>query len=131
MQKQLAALAQTVGSVFELQTITQRYGTPFAYIKGARHSNLSGSGSFAVPRIVGILVEIASAPPTPIFSGVPNYISDLGWISLGTRDGMIDEIRLTRQFQVWTPDSAPTATTVGLALREGVVAHLTELYAEP
>jgi hypothetical protein len=125
-------MSQTVGSIYELQTATQRYGEPFAYIRGARHSNLSGQGAFQVPRIVGVLVEVTAAPEdNQTFSGAPTYVSDLGWISLLTNEGMLTEIRLTRMLQVWTPPEAQLATQVGLALRDGVTVALTELYAEP
>lgn len=131
VQKQLAALSQTVASVYELQTVTQRYGTPFAYQRGARHPSLSGSGAFQVPRIVGIQCEVLDKPDDlQTFTGAPEYVSDLGWLSLLTNEGLLTEIRLTRSFQVWSPESAQLATQIGFALREGVTVAITELYAE-
>lgn len=48
-------------------------------------------------------------------------------MSVMTGDGMIEERRLTRQFQVWLPQSMPLATTFGFFLFPGVVATITEL----
>jgi hypothetical protein len=93
---------------------------------------LAASGAFAVPRLVGVQVVVTSRSNTEqTFSGVPDYIADLGWISILDDNGMIDEIRLTRSVQVWLPPKMATAKQLGLALRDGVVVSVTELEAEP
>jgi hypothetical protein len=132
IQQQLSALSQIVSQDYQLDTLQQRYQLPFAYIRGATHSGLAGSGAFAVPRLVGVqVVVVARSNTEPTFSGVPDYIADLGWISILDDNGMIDEIRLTRSVQVWLPPKMATAKQLGLALRDGVVASVTELEAEP
>lgn len=132
IQQQLAAISQTVYQDYTLDTLVQRYQSPFAVIHGAVHSNVSSSGTFAVSRLIGVQVEVQTAPATnPTFSGVPTYISDLGWLSLLTGDGLIDEIRLTRNLQIWLPRLMPLATQFGISLREGVTVRITELEAEP
>jgi hypothetical protein len=132
IQQQLSALSQIVSQDYQLDTLQQRYQLPFAYIRGATHSALAGSGAFAVPRLVGVQVVVTSRSNTEqTFSGVPDYIADLGWISILDDNGMIDEIRLTRSVQVWLPSKMATAKQLGLALRDGVVVSVTELAAEP
>lgn len=132
IQRALAALLQTTGTTLELTTLLQRYGLPFASIRGARHSGLTGTAAFAVPRCLGFLVEVTSWPAdNQVYSGVPAYVSDLGWISILDGNGFIEQVRLTRQAYNWFPRSAQEATSFGYALREGVVADVTELYAEP
>lgn len=132
IQQQLAALGQTLNSNWELTTLIQRYRTPFAFIHGATHSGLTGSGAFAVPHIAAIKIVVTQFPPeNTVFTGVPLYVSDLGWISVLTDDGMIDEIRLTRTVQTWSSPIISAATQLGYGLREGVVADIQELYAEP
>lgn len=132
MQKQLAALQVAVQSGLELTTLLQRYGEPFAYIPGAVHSGIASSGSFQISRLVGVRVTVTERAGTEqLFSGTPTYISDLGWISLLTGDGLIDEIRLTRDSQAWFPRLMPLALQLGISLREGVVVDVQELEAEP
>jgi len=131
IQKQLAAISQTLGSNLELTTLLQRYGLPFAYISGATHQ-ISASGSFQVSRLVGVKVVVTGAPgDLKTFTGVPEYISDLGWISLVTGDGLMDEVRLTRAEQFWFPKLMPLAMSLGIGLREGVTVSVQELEAEP
>lgn len=132
IQKQLAALSSTLKSNYELTTLLQRYGLPFEYILGAVHNNLSGAGSFAVSRVAGVKVTVLEHPASnQTFSGEPPYISDLGWISLATPDGMIDEVRLTRTNQTWVSRLFPLADMFGYSCREGVRISVQELYAEP
>jgi len=132
IQNQLVALSNSMASTSQLVTLLQRYSEPFAYIPGAIHSGIHVSGSFAVSRLVGMRVTVVDRPGAErLFSGVPNYISDLGWLSLLTGDGLIDEIRLTRDTQSWFPKLMPLATQFGISLRDGVVVDLQELEAEP
>lgn len=131
MQRQLAALQQALNSNLELTTLLQRYGLPFAFINGATHQ-ISASGSFAVSRLVGVKIVVTAAPGgLQQFTGVPSYISDLGWISLVTGEGLMDEVRLTRAEQYWFPRLMPLALSLGIGLREGVTVSVQELEAEP
>lgn len=132
IQQQLQALQTTVGGIAALQTLTQRYGLPFAYIPGRRFAGLTGTGTHEIARSVGVLIEVITLPSdlrTKL--GVPDYIYDLGWVSVLGPDGMIDEIRLTRTATTWMSKLIPTSTLVGYALRDGVVVDITELLAEP
>jgi hypothetical protein len=132
IRKDLAVVLQTLSSTYELSTLLQRYKAPFAYIKGARHSNLVQLGDFAVPRLVGVLVEVTARLGTEqSFTGNPPYVTDLGWLAVASPDGMLEEIRLTRDKQVWLPEHMTDATRFAYALRDDVVVAITELAAEP
>lgn len=132
IRQQLAALSSRMATVVDLATAMQRWNVPFAYIRGARHQGLVGTGAFAVPRCVGFLIEVTSWPDgLQTFSGVPAYISDLGWVSTLSDDGYVEQIRLTRQAYAWLPTQPQLARSLGYALRDGVTADVTELYAEP
>lgn len=132
IRQQLAALSQTLSANYALSTLVQRYQSPFEYIRGATHSGLTGSGAFQIPRSLGVLVAVTERPGgEKEFTGAPPYVSDLGWISVFDRDGMVDEIRLTRDVQVWRSKLFSSANAVGYGLRDGVTIAMTELYAEP
>jgi len=44
---------------------------------------------------------------------------------------MVEERRLTRQFQVWLPKDADQAAAVGYQLNPGVMVRITELRLPP
>jgi hypothetical protein len=125
-------LMQQVNLIREDTTLLQRYGLPFAYTTGATHAGLVGSGSLPLARAVGLRIGVDAHPASnPTHIGMPAYIMDLGWISVLTPDGMLDEIRLTRLSTTWMSKLIPSATTLGWGLREGVTITITELLAEP
>lgn len=125
-------LEQTVSNLYQLVTTQQRYGLPFSYVRGRSFSNQTGAGTIQIQRLVGVLVVVDQRPAgLQTFGGAPEYISDLGWVSALTGDGLIDEIRLTRDVQSWFSKLLPSATSFGWFLREGVTASFTELLAEP
>lgn len=131
IQQQLAAVAATQAATLELVTLVQRYDTPFAYIRGATHSNLSTEGVFAVPRIIGLELAVTSRGQKRLALGNPDYVYDLGWAALADGNGMIEEMRFTRDHQLWLPRHASDATRFQWAVQPDVVFSATELYAEP
>jgi hypothetical protein len=132
LQRQMSVLLTQQANTLELTTLLQRYSLPFAYIPGKLHEGLSGSLAFGIERLVGIKVILKAAPDgLTAFTGVPIYITDLGWLSIVTADGMVEEVRYTRQEQVWLPTHMPAALSVGIALREGVIVDVLELLPEP
>jgi hypothetical protein len=132
MTQQLAAIQQALNGDLELTTLIQRYRVPFAYIRGAVHSGLMNSGSFAITRLVGVRTEITAAGPNHRqVMGTPPYVRDLGWISVSDGNGMLQEIRLTRDRQVWFPQSMELATLLGFSVASDVTMEITELEAEP
>lgn len=108
--------------------ILDSLGGNTSYSRGTAHLGLTGSGSLAVAGLRGVAVEVTTGTPTtPLLPGNPPYQWDLGWMSVLTGDGMIEERRLTRQHQVWLPASMSLTTTFGYFLNPGVVATITEL----
>jgi hypothetical protein len=115
----------------ELVTLLQRYELPFALVPGAVHSSLSGRGSFAVSRLIGMRVNVTSHTTTrPDLEGNPSYVWDQGWMSILTSDGMIEEKRISQTHFEWLPNQMPLALTFGFDLRPGTVVTFTELQAE-
>lgn len=99
-----------------------------AYKLGNVHSGLTGTGTLTVSGLFGVKFALTAGVPTQIqFPGVPAYERSVGWCSILTGDGMIDEVRITRQNQVWASALAPYATTVGYQLNPGFSMDLTEL----
>ena len=114
----------------DIRTI-QRFGLPFAYVRGPGQAGLTGTGSRPLGRSVGLLIDVTAFPPgNKQFLGDPPYIFDLGWISVLTPDGLIDEMRLTREHTTWLSKLIPSSTVVGWGLRNGVAVTITELHAE-
>jgi hypothetical protein len=113
-------------------TLLQRYALPFAYVRGPTSSGLTGTGSMALGRSVGLLIDVLGFPAAnKQMLGEPPYIFDLGWVSALTPDGLVDEIRLTREHTTWLSKLIPSAELVGWGLRDGVQIRVTELHAEP
>jgi hypothetical protein len=109
----------------------QRFALPFAYVRGPQLVGMTGTNSATLGRSVGLLIDVTAFPPSnKQFLGEPPYIFDLGWVSVLTPDGLIDEIRLTRQHTTWLSKLIPSSTIVGWGLRAGVTITITELHAE-
>jgi hypothetical protein len=132
IQLALAAVSRNVSNINAMTTLLQRYSLPFSYIPGRAHPGITGGQTIPVQGLVGIKVILTGQDSaTQTFTGLPTYISDLGWLSIVTTDGLIEEVRYTRQEQLWAPRSMPLATSVGIALREGVEVTVVELEPEP
>jgi hypothetical protein len=132
----LAALVTALGQELQLlrkdTQLLQRYSVPFAYVLGPSHVGLTGSGSLQIGRAVGLKIDVTAFPgDNQQMLGTPPYIFDLGWISVLTPDGLLDEVRLTRTSTTWMSKLIPSATVAGWGLREGVTASITEMRAEP
>lgn len=110
------------------QLILDQLGGSKSYKRGTAHTGLTGTGTLSVTGLFGVLIELTSGVPTvPQLPGVPPYEFSVGWISCLTGDGMIDEVRITRQAQVWSSRLAPLATVFGYQLNAGFTATITEL----
>jgi hypothetical protein len=130
--KALAAIQKTLASIADVTTLTQRFKTPFAYIRGATHSGISDSGSFHITRLLGFEVVVHAVPDgqRDLF-GNPQYLWNLGWLSVSDGGGMLQELRPTRPQQIWLPQQCQEASLLGWALTPGVELEITELEAEP
>jgi hypothetical protein len=110
------------------QLILALLGGKKAYTRGPQHGPLTGEGTIAVTGLFGVQIEITQGTPTdPLLPGVPPYQFSVGWISMITPDGMIDEVRITRQLQVWASELAPYASSVGYHVNPGFTINVREL----
>lgn len=126
------ATASTLALILDLVRSMQRNYAPFGYVFGSAHSGLTGTGSFAISRNLGVKLEVTAHPGSTVFSGGnPLYARDLGWISVSEADGMIQERRVSQLGFTWFPQLAPIATQVNYFLSPGVIATITELLPEP
>lgn len=124
----MSLLQQIIGTLTPLQ----RYRQPFAFITGASHSGLTGTGTIALPRCVGVdLVVTASPAGKPVSSGNPQYVFDLGWVSVSEVGGMLQERRVSQLHFTWLPEHMALADHFNYFLQPGVTITMTELYAEP
>jgi hypothetical protein len=125
------ALTVAFAETKELVTLLQRYSLPFAYAPGALHFTLSGEGSFAISRLLGFKVDVTTRPPgKPVLPGNPDYLWDVGWLSVSDGGGMLQEQRITRDSMTWLPKACQEATLLGYSLNPGVVIDIRELQAE-
>lgn len=130
-QYDLTAMLTMVRGIYQQTTLTQRYLLPFAYVIGAAHSGLSGQGSFAVSRLLGMKIELTTIPSGYGQTlGTPTFHFDMGWVSILTGDGLILEQKITAATQLWQPQHFPEALTFGYSFSPGIVATCTEVEAE-
>ncbi len=123
---------QQISSILAMVTLLQRQLIPFASILGTVHAGLTGTASIGVADLLGVKVEITTNPGyTGVEAAQPNILFDVGWVSLSTPDGLIDQRPLRATFTTWTPRLMSEATVVGYYLNPGVVATITEINREP
>jgi len=101
------------------------------YIHGAVHDGLVDEDEFPVSDLFGIEVEILERPGGLVLPGNPDYLWNMGWLTTKKDGYMVEERRLTRQFQVWLPKDADQAAAVGYQLNPGVMVRITELRLPP
>jgi hypothetical protein len=126
------SLLSMLNQIFAQVTLLQRYRVPFAYVPGAAHSGLTGTGTLTVPNgLIGLQLDLTTQPN---YLGEqvanPNLVYDAGWWSVETVDSVVDERRIRHASQQWLPPFMSTVTRVGYALSPGVVARIVELEAE-
>lgn len=126
------AVTAMLDQLLQLVTLIQRYDVPFAYIPGASHVGLTGLGSFAISRLLGMRVHVTAHTSTrPDDQGNPPYVWDQGWMSVMDGNGMIQEKRISQSDFVWFPRLMQEATTFGYSLNPGTTITFEELLAEP
>jgi hypothetical protein len=126
-----ATLQATVDATLALVTLIQRQLAPFATVHGAAHTGLSGQGSIAVQGILGVAVDITTAPGRlGEESGVPITLWDAGWINIGTADGYGPRQFITSDPFLLRP-VAPDVTVIGYSIAPDVVVTITEIVREP
>lgn len=122
---------QLAQQILQLVTLLQRQLLPFAYVAKTAHAGLTGQGSFAVADLLGVKVNVTTLP-TQLGEAVgePTFLFDVGWLSILTGDGLIEERRVSASQVVWTPRLMSEAVTLGYSFHPGVVATVTELVRE-
>ena len=127
----LAAIAQSQKNMMNMLTLVQRQKVPFAFLEGARHSGLTGAGTFDVQGILGLSVQSTSVPGYLSASMAPvNSYFRLGELSLGTVQGWERRTLVTHNPHLLL-DVEGDITKVGYLFEAGVVADIVELVREP
>ena len=122
-------LEARLNQIYQLeQAIWNLLVVPSGYTKSTVHSELTGEGTLNVSGVFGFLIDITSGvPTTPQLPGTPPYEFSVGWMSIMTGDGMINEVRISRTHQLWSPPLAGLATIFGYYLNPGFTITMTEL----
>lgn len=129
VRRKLDELLRLVQLDYQTDTHVQRQLVPGDTVRGSSFAALSGAGSFSIAAAIGVQAIITHRPPGGReLEGAPNYVWDLGWLSIMDDNGFIEERRLTRDVEVWMPRLMSDATTFGYFLKEGVTANITILY---
>lgn len=100
-----------------------------AYSVGVTHVARTGSGSFAVPTgLRGFKLDLQPPfPPSRVSPGQPEYLWDVGWVSILDANGILAERRPNRDTATWLPDNANLATVFTHDLNPGWVLDVSEL----
>lgn len=130
--RRLDALQNGVAQLHDLVGLLQRYRLPFGYNEALETTDIVGSGNISISRLLGIeLYVIATIPGGLNLPGNPPYLWDRGWCSINNADGMLRELRVTRDGQVWMPPEMPLATSFNWSLPPGVVMTVRQIKPEP
>ena len=118
-------------AILAMVTLIQRQSVPFAYVTGAAHAGLTGNGAVAVHGLLGVRVDITTAPSRlGSAAGDPVALWDAGWINLGTADGFGQRVFITSN-PLLKLGVSPAVTQVGYSIPGDVVVTITELVREP
>lgn len=113
-------------------TLIQRQAVPFAYVPGATHSGLTGSGALTVQGLLGVKVLPSSIPPDAgVVIGDPDTLWLDSWINWGNADGWTAREFLRSSPYVSLPNLAGQFTQIGYTLRPGMSVDIVELVREP
>ena len=117
-------------SILQMVTLVQRQIAPFAYVLGESDAGLSGNGSIGVSAILGVKVDVTTAPSRlGQEDGEPVSIWDAGWINIGTPDGFGPRHFITSDPFVLMPVSG-AATVIGYSIPDDVTVTITQLVRE-
>lgn len=111
--------------------IMKNLTAPYAYLDGTEYTNLTGTGSLPISRLLGLRVYVVQPPPAqPVLPGNPPYLWNCGWMALANPDGVIEERRVVRSGMTWLPRNAQLATSFQWALTSGTVVTAIEIRPE-
>lgn len=116
--------------IYSMVTLLQRQLAPFAYITGPEHSGLTGTGSFAIQGVIGVLLNVSVPSRAGVEVGTPDTVFDCGWINFGTADGWSGNRAIRADSQVVFPEVAGAYVNLGYTLGQGVTMTVTELLRE-
>ncbi len=125
------AVLALLNQILQLLTLMQRQNVPFAYVAGAVHSGLSGSGTLTVPQLVGMKIELTTISTVAgLEVATPDELFNAGWISWGTVDGFEQREWISKSPMLTFPQNAQILDRFSYNLRPGMVATFTELERE-
>jgi hypothetical protein len=120
-----------VQQILSLVTLFQRQAVPFAYIEGATHSSLTGTGSLTVQGLLGVKVQSHSIPSDAGRDpGTPENVWLDSWINWGNADGFTPRELISTDSHLSIPAAAGQFTTIGYTLRPGLTIDVVELKRE-
>ena len=80
---------------------------------------------------MGVEVTVTGRPGGGlVLPGNPDYLWNMGWMSVSDGQGMLEEKRITRDSMVWLPKSMQDALSFNYALDAGVTVNVRELAPE-
>lgn len=121
----------TLNEILRLLTLVQRQAVPFAYVRGASHTGLTGHGHINVQGLIGCIVEITSfGTNVGSVDGDPLTYFNAGWFNWGDADGYKPRQFINASPQVSFPAAAGQFTRIGYSLEPSVTATITELVRE-
>lgn len=117
-------------SILNMVTLIQRQEVPFAYIPGAAHSGLSGTGEIDVQGLIGAKITASVPGRAGVDLGNPDVVYDIGWINWGNADGFIPREKLVTSPQLSFPNAAGSFTKIGYSIPSDVTITILELVRE-
>jgi hypothetical protein len=124
-------LQAVVNAILETVRLIQRQSVPFAYVPGAAHESLTGSGELDIQGVLGIKVTPAAVPSwAGVTGGDPDELWLESWVTWGNADGWAERIWLRHAPQVSFPPMAGQYTKLGYTLAPGLEVDIVELVRE-
>lgn len=120
----------TLNLILQRLDLIQRQSVPFAYVAGATHAGLTGTGTVAVQGTLGVLLNVSIPSRAGAVTGTPETRYDVGWINFGTSDGYGPRQFIQSDSELLFPVVSGLWTLVGYSLLPGVTMTLTELVRE-
>lgn len=124
-------LESKLDTLLQLVTLIQRQVAPFAYVSGAVHSGLTGTGTISVQSLLGVLLNTSIPDRAGEVAGTPVTVFDCGWLNLATADGYTERFFVASDSQIILPRLPGIYTAIGYTFQEGVSVTITELMREP
>jgi hypothetical protein len=127
------AVMSLLSELLELVTLIQRQAVPFAYVPGAAHTGLSGTGELSVSGLIGARITVTDSNVFDIGTeeGTPDVLWTHSWFNWGSADGYTPREFLSSESTLSLPSRAGAFTKLAYSLAPGVVVTIEELEREP